>query len=327
MERNKVLDATKYLLIVLVVIGHFIEPSRDSNPVSSCLYCVIYSFHMPLFVIISGYFSKRRSIDEELRRCVPLLEICILSHIGFLIISEGINIPFKSLLYFWGDPAWYLLCLIYWRIGTNLLLTRFTTKQILYFSIIVDFMSFLGIRHGGFLSIERGIAFYPFFMLGYCLKDHLDNLLDKFKGIFLVSGVLSLIFIIITSSPLQFQIEFQRAGIVDLSKIANIDLHLLLIYRYILLLCAVCISGLVVIIISMSEKIQKIAIWGRRTLFIYFIQTFALAVIRKYDVTLLESLSIAITTIPIMTYLAKLEWSKYIMTPICSTIELLDVKR
>ena len=278
---------------------------------------------MPLFVIMSGYFSKKRSIDEELRKCIPLLEICILSHIIFLIISDGIYIPIKSIFYFGGDPAWYLLCLIYWRLGTNILLTRFTDKQILFFSVIVDFMSFLLIRHGGFLSIERGIAFYPFFMIGYCLQDKLEKIIEKYKRIFLVSGVLSIIFIIITSSPLQFQIEFQRSSIVELSKISNIGIHRLFIYRYILLVCAICISGLVTVIVNMSEKVQKLAVLGRRTLFIYFIQTFILAVIRKYDVTLIESLVIAITTIPIMTYLAKFDCSRYIMTPICSTIGLL----
>lgn len=37
MERDRVLDATKYILIILVVLGHFIEPSRYTNSYSISL--------------------------------------------------------------------------------------------------------------------------------------------------------------------------------------------------------------------------------------------------------------------------------------------------
>lgn len=62
--RNLRLDGVKLLLIVLVVVGHCIEPTRYDNPVSGCLYSIIYSFHMPLFVFLSGYFAKVRSFTE-----------------------------------------------------------------------------------------------------------------------------------------------------------------------------------------------------------------------------------------------------------------------
>lgn len=68
MERNCSLDGLKYILIVLVVLGHFIEPSRYDNQMSTLIYSFIYSFHMPLFIWMNGYFYKHRAFKDELRK-------------------------------------------------------------------------------------------------------------------------------------------------------------------------------------------------------------------------------------------------------------------
>lgn len=62
--RNKSLDSLKFVLIILVVLGHFLEPSRYSNKLSCDLYSVIYAFHMPLFIMLSGYFTKTCTIKN-----------------------------------------------------------------------------------------------------------------------------------------------------------------------------------------------------------------------------------------------------------------------
>ena len=58
-QREYLFDNYKVLLILLVVIGHFIEPSNDQNPFLYELKWGIVAFHMPAFIFISGYFSKR----------------------------------------------------------------------------------------------------------------------------------------------------------------------------------------------------------------------------------------------------------------------------
>lgn len=58
-NRDYFFDNYKALLIVLVVVGHFIEPCYDNNVFLSGLKWMIFSFHMPAFIFISGYFSKR----------------------------------------------------------------------------------------------------------------------------------------------------------------------------------------------------------------------------------------------------------------------------
>ncbi len=58
-KREYLFDNYKVLLIVLVVIGHFIEPCYDQNPFLYELKWWIAAFHMPAFIFISGYFSKK----------------------------------------------------------------------------------------------------------------------------------------------------------------------------------------------------------------------------------------------------------------------------
>ena len=58
-ERDYLFDNYKAFLIVLVVVGHFIEVASDDNVMMETMKWIIFSFHMPAFVFISGYFSKK----------------------------------------------------------------------------------------------------------------------------------------------------------------------------------------------------------------------------------------------------------------------------
>ena len=56
-QRSYYFDNGKFFLIVLVVLGtfdHNLQEDVDTN----ALYNTIYTFHMPAFILISGYFAK-----------------------------------------------------------------------------------------------------------------------------------------------------------------------------------------------------------------------------------------------------------------------------
>ena len=57
-DYNRVLyfDAIKLFAIVIVLYGHCVQ-HLISNGETTPIYIFIYSFHMPLFMIISGFFS------------------------------------------------------------------------------------------------------------------------------------------------------------------------------------------------------------------------------------------------------------------------------
>lgn len=52
------IDIVKAIGIILVVIGHYIEPYRSLNYVYNGIYILIYTFHMPLFCFASGFLAK-----------------------------------------------------------------------------------------------------------------------------------------------------------------------------------------------------------------------------------------------------------------------------
>ena len=69
--RDAYFDNAKYLTIVLVACGHAWEPLTYGSRASTAALPAVYAFHMPAFILISGYFS--RSFDmapDRLRRLI-----------------------------------------------------------------------------------------------------------------------------------------------------------------------------------------------------------------------------------------------------------------
>ena len=52
-------DVLKFVLIFTVVLGHIADYYAAESQVMQGLYMFIYTFHMPLFIFVSGLFSKR----------------------------------------------------------------------------------------------------------------------------------------------------------------------------------------------------------------------------------------------------------------------------
>ena len=61
-KRDPYFDNLKFILILLVVLGHFTTLNLNNLHLAS-ISNIIYSFHMPIFIFISGYFSKH--IDRQ----------------------------------------------------------------------------------------------------------------------------------------------------------------------------------------------------------------------------------------------------------------------
>ena len=173
-ERLFLFDTTKFILIFLVIFGHMMEGSRSLS-YNSELYGCIYLFHMPLFIFISGFFSKRYDdkhsfwISElRLTETLVIFHVCSMLFKVFVygrpLIINDIVIP--------GMGSWYLLSLIYWRA-----MLQFAPKSWLDSKWLIPVcvaLSLLGgyVPIGGAFSIQRTFTFLPFFMLGYLIKEH-----------------------------------------------------------------------------------------------------------------------------------------------------------
>jgi len=178
-ERFYKFDSIKFILIILVIYGHMLESNRTES-LNSEIYACIYLFYMPLFILISGYFSKKYiEIDSFWKSEFRLFEVLLIFHIfsiiyKWLILDSNIGLADIVIP---GFGSWYLLSLIYWRA-----LLQFIPQKVIesrWLIMICVMASLLGgfIPLGGVLSIQRTFTFLPFFFLGYIINRR--NILSK----------------------------------------------------------------------------------------------------------------------------------------------------
>ena len=180
MQRNSRIDSLKYWLMILVIAGHVFPKFRDSG-ICMVLYKWIFIFHMPLFIFISGYFSRKKSGKEFWASSWKILEPLIIFHlIGCALFDSG---PFTiaSLLTPWY-VLWYLLSLFFWR----LMLQIIPDTILSHVRLVMICSCVIGIAAGFMpfdkcLSLQRTLAFVPFFFAGYYMRGKHLFLPDKYK--------------------------------------------------------------------------------------------------------------------------------------------------
>ncbi|MGL6108202.1 acyltransferase family protein, partial [Romboutsia sp.] len=165
-EENKnnlyFVDNLKVILIFLVVFGHLIERYIETNSTLMGIYMFIYSFHMPLFVFISGFLSKNINKSRKIffkSLLVPYVIFNIIWYSLAYLYTGKTNIP----ILYPGWTLWFLLSLFFWRMSLRYLVK---IKYILPISFLLGLLVGF-ISNGSILSFSRTIVFLPFFLLGY----------------------------------------------------------------------------------------------------------------------------------------------------------------
>ncbi|UOB14725.1 acyltransferase family protein [Streptomyces sp. HP-A2021] len=170
-QRDAFFDNAKYLAIVLVAMGHAWEPLRDGSRAVSALYMVVYAFHMPAFIVISGYFS--RSFDASpgrIRRLVTGLAVpYVVFETAYTLFTRWTDQePDRpvSLL----DPlylTWFLAALFIWRLTTPVWRR---VRWPLPIALVIAMLATLSSSVGNDLDLQRTLQFLPYFVLGLLLK-------------------------------------------------------------------------------------------------------------------------------------------------------------
>lgn len=160
-QREYLFDNYKVFLIILVVIGHFIEPCYDQNPFLYELKWGIVAFHMPAFIFISGYFSKK---VPSVRKLLSGLVIPYFVYEVFYYLLYTFILDKDTELYFTRPKfsLWYLMALCVWRLMAPVV------KKIPHYlpcSLAAGLLIGL-VGLGNFLSIPRIVFFFPFFLAG-----------------------------------------------------------------------------------------------------------------------------------------------------------------
>lgn len=182
-------DSIRGVAIYLVVLGHFIEPYINYGP-TKILYLSIYLFHMPLFVFMSGIFSKKILTEKDYKGIIyklflPLIVFHFLYTVFVYLYPSG---------YGYGPLAphsimWFLLSLITWK----LLLPLFRSPA----GLLISLGSALAAGYFGQIgydfSAARTIYFFPFFIIGSLYGSTILKYVTKYRAAFCGIFILALI--------------------------------------------------------------------------------------------------------------------------------------
>lgn len=168
-QRDGYWDAVKGILISLVVVGHFFQMTLSNlgikYPLIEALLCTIYSFHMPLFVFVSGLFSRdaNKCRSKALEGLLVPLVVLQAVWIIWITVTEGISSALSAVLYP-QFALWYLAALYIWR---TLLPDFCRIRHILAISLSLFFIGKVVGGLDNLFGLDRTVGFLLFFILGY----------------------------------------------------------------------------------------------------------------------------------------------------------------
>ena len=183
-------DNIKVLLIFLVVFNHIIAFQLVKvDVIVRYVWYAITIFHMPAFVFMSGYLSKKP--QDVLKNVKNLLIPYILGYslTWYAYIWTGRSMDYE-LLRPSGTVMWYVLALFIYRLTIEAL---GKVRFIVPLSIIFALWAGTRPEFTTYLSSSRIVVFFPFFVAGYLWKSDYTKVVRKFKGkwvLVLVSGLL-----------------------------------------------------------------------------------------------------------------------------------------
>jgi fucose 4-O-acetylase-like acetyltransferase len=231
---NTKMNILKAIGIVLVVVGH-----ANGKMFS---WFIPYSFHMALFVFISGYFYKNHYDNTILlflkkkfkQLVIPYYKwnlfygclITLLLYLGAVKFGKPINLetffitPWKSgHQYLFNLAGWFVLCLFLIQISYILLRKIFlnvSNNEIVLFIIFL----LIGVLGTYLATFENSKSYYyvirvlfglPFFHLGYIYKLKLEKL-DRFNTITFVILLIYQTIIIQYYDGLHYEMVWAKFG-------------------------------------------------------------------------------------------------------------------
>lgn len=181
-QRNPYFDNAKFLLMLLVVFSHLLQPFIGDKKFYHDLYYFIFTFHMPAFVFLSGYFAK---FSKKGQKIIILVKKFLLPYIFFQIFY---------IVYYWMiglrktpdiqllNPQWalwFLLSMFFWQLSI-VLFEKFSKNQAILMSVVLSIFAGYIPFLNQILTLQRTFVFLPFFIIGfYFSKDDTSFFLNS----------------------------------------------------------------------------------------------------------------------------------------------------
>lgn len=325
-NRNLVFDALKLFAIFMVLWGHAIPYLHTGSEVDNPVSLVIYSFHMPLFMTIVGFFSG--SVDnmslwnliktKGRQLILPALVFSLPLEIG-VCIKSGVETALHSYI----GAYWFLksafFCFLIYYIGEKMIAIR-------WLMVVLTVIISLSISD---FNMDR---MYPCFLLGVLIRKYHGVVKSCPGRIAVVSGA-----VFIAMLPFFFNADVY--GSLNFSPVVSLVRNGLAEYIRICGFFYGLIIGMVgsVFFISLFEYLslriswggrgRKIAMLGSETLGVYLLQTVLLELPPKYVghldgingvvydfvVTPLISLAVLLLSLYIIKQIKKSRWLAFLV--------------
>lgn len=187
-RRNLAFDQLKGILILLVVVGHVALGSIDENIIRQ----IIYFFHMPLFLALTGFFVKKNtlylSIKNILLKYKDRLIIPFVFALLFYMVIQNYHQPLIMWFKFIFNPypwyhLWYipavLLFIVYLKFLIN---SHYIIRWLLGFifvCITIFFESYVQWDLSNnlwykYLGDKRFYYFFSYFAFGFLLASYIN---------------------------------------------------------------------------------------------------------------------------------------------------------
>lgn len=319
-KRDLRIDSIKGPLILLVVIGHQIEPFIEVSPMIHAVFLLIYSFHMPLFVMISGYLTNPSADSRKFWRGELILfeALLMFQTIRCLLTTLYFGFSWRMLI----TPEWtlwYLLSLIFWRFFLFVAYRVNDTRKVLLVLLAASVLMALAfgfIPVGTEFSFQRTFYFFPFFVTGALLCDlhkHSPGFRPS-RWVLVMATLLSVVCIVYLAYSIASRPEpcpfFGNSSYGDVSDMLT---------RFCCLVVGLCIS---LLIFRYFKTLRIFALLGASTLTIYLFHTFIVERISykiihggsiPADIFTLTAISVLVTGALFL--FSKVPLSKWIINP------------
>ena len=199
-ERKHFMDWAKFFGLYPIVLGHYI-PNWTYSPIATYL----YTFHVPLFFIVSGYFAKEKTGIKDSKKIattliVPYILLVLLGYALDMLFCgiNAHNILQRGFLMVIGDPVglvnpmwfvytllmvrfiWIIECDIEKKLGVHgglciLFILILCVNSLFHFDLIPSF-------------VGRILIAYPLFFVGYLMSRF--KLIDIINPYFFICLIL-----------------------------------------------------------------------------------------------------------------------------------------
>lgn len=186
--RDYLFDNIKLVLIFLVTAVHLfaaVKAEAGSNEVIELFMVTACSFHMPLFMFISGYFSK--NLKKSRAKAGEILIMYLLVQLVFLVygcVVQGKKLPSLTDFLAPGFSMWYLFSLFFYRFFLpETVKVRYVTVLFFVISIVVMGAS----QSGAEKAFVKLFANVFYFLIGYFVTgEQIQKLRSQKKWIYIL---------------------------------------------------------------------------------------------------------------------------------------------